>query len=83
MLNIVQFLSSSAPWLLQFKKQEAEADVVVGADGVSSPVRSLIGFPIKKSSRGEYTYFSGVVNSGLECAPFETLGPGMMLCADV
>ena len=70
-------------WELHFKTTETsasaieEADILVGADGISSAVRSLIGFPgVKELTGGEYTYFSGIVNAGSGCPPFETLGPG-------
>ena len=57
-------------WELRFKKAETsaatieEANILVGADGISSAVRSLIGLPVKESTSGEYTYFSGIVNAG-------------------
>ena len=69
-------------WELRFKKAETsaatieEANILVGADGISSAVRSLIGLPVKESTSGEYTYFSGIVNAGSGCPPFETLGQG-------
>ena len=67
---------------MRFKKTEdsleslEKADIVVGADGISSAVRTLLRFPVKESTIGEYIYFSGIVNAGSGCPPFETLGPG-------
>jgi len=80
--ELVGIRAGQGSWELSIKSTETsaedvvEADILVGADGISSAVRSLIGFPVKELTSGEYTYFSGIVNAGSGCPPFETLGQG-------
>ena len=75
--DLVGVHAGRASWKLQFKNSTVEeAEILVGADGISSAVRTLIGLPVGDVAKGDYTYFSGIVDAGSGCPPFETLGQG-------